>query len=49
MLSVVSSFGGRLIAVVQNVTGNGNAARTVVYVSRDGGRHWHLNNNLGGF
>jgi hypothetical protein len=48
VLSVVSS-GNRLIAVAQNATGSGAQAQTVVYVSRDGGRHWHLNNKLGAF
>jgi photosystem II stability/assembly factor-like uncharacterized protein len=48
VLSVVS-FGNRLIAVAQNSTGSGATAQTVVYVSRDGGRHWHLNNKLGAF
>jgi hypothetical protein len=48
VLSVVS-FGNRLIAVAQDATGTGSSAQTVVYVSRDGGRHWHLNNKLGAF
>jgi photosystem II stability/assembly factor-like uncharacterized protein len=48
VLAVVS-FGNRLIAVAQDATGNGSTAQTVVYVSRDGGRHWHLNNKLGAF
>jgi hypothetical protein len=48
VLAVVP-FGNRLIAVAQNATGNGAKAQTVVYVSRDGGRHWHLNDNLGAF
>jgi hypothetical protein len=43
----VVSQGNRLIAVAQNATGSGAQAQTVVYVSRDGGRHWHLNNKLG--
>jgi hypothetical protein len=46
VLSVTPS-GNRLVAVVQNATGSGATAQTVVYVSRDGGRHWHLNNKLG--
>jgi photosystem II stability/assembly factor-like uncharacterized protein len=48
VLSVVA-FGNRLIAVAQDATGSGSQAQTVVYVSRDGGRHWHLNNTLGAF
>ncbi len=48
VLSVVA-FGNRLIAVAQDATGSGSQAQTVVYVSRDGGRHWHLNSNLGAF
>jgi photosystem II stability/assembly factor-like uncharacterized protein len=46
VLSVVA-FGNRLIAVAQDAVGSGSRAQTVVYVSRDGGRHWHLNNKLG--
>jgi photosystem II stability/assembly factor-like uncharacterized protein len=46
VLSVVAS-GNRLIAVAQNATGSGATAQTVVYVSRDGGHHWHLNSRLG--
>jgi hypothetical protein len=48
VLSVVS-VGTRLIAIAQNGTGSGSQAKTLVYVSRDGGRHWHLNNRLGAF
>ncbi len=48
VLSVVA-FGNRLIAVAQDSSGSGDTAQTVVYVSRDGGRHWHLNNTLGAF
>jgi hypothetical protein len=45
----VAPFGNRLVAVAQDGTGNGLTALTVVYVSRDGGRHWHLDDNLGAF
>jgi hypothetical protein len=48
VLSVVA-YGNRLVAVVQNAAGSDDTAQTVVYVSRDGGHHWRLNNKLGAF
>jgi hypothetical protein len=48
VLSVVP-FGNRLVAVAQDATGRGAKAQTVVYISRDGGRHWRLNDKLGAF
>jgi hypothetical protein len=46
-LSVVPRLSGGLVGVAQNATGSGSNATTVVYVSRDGGRHWKLNKKLG--
>lgn len=50
VLAVVAPGNGELVAFAQDAAGtNGNKALTLVYVSRDGGRHWHLNDNFGAF
>jgi hypothetical protein len=51
VLSVIAPGGGtRLVAVAQSGTGtNVMKATNLVYVSRDGGHHWRLNNNVGAF
>lgn len=47
--AVVSGPGRRLIAFAQTAPpGGGAAAATWVYVSRNGGRSWHLSSSLGG-
>ncbi len=45
VLATVPRLGGGLIAVAQNP--KGSAAQTLIYVSRDGGHHWHLNTKFG--
>jgi hypothetical protein len=45
VLACVAS-GDHLIAFAQ-VTATGNTVQTLVYVSTDGGREWHLNQTLG--
>lgn len=44
-LAVVNS-GGRLLAFVEALSEGGSTAATWVYVSSDGGRHWHYENRL---
>ncbi len=44
-LGVVNS-GGRLLAFVEALSESGSTAATWVYVSSDGGRHWHYENRL---
>jgi hypothetical protein len=48
VLAVVPRIGGGILAVVQDA-GGGSAAVTSVYVSRDGGHHWHRKTTLGAF
>jgi hypothetical protein len=45
VMAVVARPGGGLVAFAQ--TASGTKAVTLVYVSTDGGRHWHLNDRLG--
>jgi hypothetical protein len=47
VLAVVPRLGGGLVAVAQNATGVGSGAVTLVYVSTDGGHHWHLSSSFG--
>jgi hypothetical protein len=47
VIAVVPRLGGGLIAIAQNATGTGSSAVTLVYVSRDGGHHWHHDTTLG--
>jgi hypothetical protein len=47
--AVVTAPGGRLVAFAQTApASSGGAAGTWVYVSRNGGRSWHLSSSLGG-
>jgi hypothetical protein len=48
VLAVVPRIGGGILAVVQDAP-TGAAAATLVYVSTDGGHHWHRRTTLGGF
>jgi hypothetical protein len=47
VLAAVPRLGGGLIAISQNPGTGGSGAQTLVYVSRDGGHHWHLNKKFG--
>jgi hypothetical protein len=47
VLAVVPRLGGGLVAIAQDATGSGSSAVTLVYVSRDGGHHWHHDTTLG--
>jgi hypothetical protein len=48
VLAVRAGEGGRLFAVTQVAGAGGSApARTCVYASRDGGRHWRYDGKLG--
>jgi hypothetical protein len=50
VLSVVATFNGHLVASIQNPVGaNGGQASNLVYVSKDGGRHWRLSTRFGAF
>jgi hypothetical protein len=44
VLAVVPSPKGSLVAITQELGGHGGKAVTWVYVSNDGGRHWHYTN-----
>ena len=47
VMAVVADPNGRLVAFAQVATGStGATAATWVYVSRDGGRHWHYSTSL---
>jgi hypothetical protein len=48
VMAVVAGGSGRLIAFAQNAAGvTGTTAVNAVYVSQDGGRHWHIDNRVG--
>jgi hypothetical protein len=47
VLAAVPRLGGGLIAVAQNPGSGGSGAQTLIYVSRDGGHHWHLSTKFG--
>jgi hypothetical protein len=48
VMAVVSGPGGELVAFAQVAADNsGTTAATWVYVSKDGGRHWHYNTSVG--
>lgn len=47
VLAAVARLGGGIIAVAQNPSSTGSGAVTLIYVSRDGGHHWHLNTKFG--
>ena len=49
VLAVVPGTNGQLVAIAQKGTGVGNQAVTWVYVSRNGGKVWRYDSNLGGF
>ena len=44
--AVVSGPKGELVAFAQEETNSGSAAATWVYLSTDGGRHWHYSTSL---
>ena len=48
VMAVVSDTSGRLVAFAQATATNGTALNWV-YVSTDGGHHWHLNTTVGAF
>lgn len=47
VIGAVPRIGGGIIAFAQNTVGTGSSAVTEVYVSRDGGHHWHLDTSFG--
>jgi hypothetical protein len=47
VMAVVSADHGRLIAFAQTTAGSSTTAVNLVYVSRDRGRHWHYDAQLG--
>jgi hypothetical protein len=49
VLAVVPGANGQLVAIAQKATGAGNRAVTWVYMSRNGGKLWRYDPNLGGF
>ena len=50
VLATVAPGNGSLITFSQDATGtNGSKADTLVYVSKDGGKQWHLNDSFGAF
>jgi hypothetical protein len=50
VLSVAATFNGHLVASVQNPIGSkGLQTQNLVYVSKDGGRHWRLSTRFGAF
>lgn len=49
VMAVVSGPNGRLVAFAQVAAGNGTTALNWVYVSTDGGHHWHYNTTVGAF
>jgi hypothetical protein len=49
VMAVVSEPNGRLVAFAQVAASNGTTALNWVYVSTDGGHHWHYNTTVGTF
>jgi hypothetical protein len=47
VIAAVPRLGGGIIAVAQNPIGNGSSAQSLIYVSKDGGHHWHLDTSFG--
>lgn len=47
VIAVVPRPGGGLLAIAQNPGSTAATAVTLVYVSRDGGRHWHYDTRFG--
>ena len=48
VMAVVAGADGRLVALAQNAPASHDAnAQTVVYISKDGGRHWSLDTRIG--
>jgi hypothetical protein len=47
VIAVVPRPGGGLLAIAQNPGSTGATAVTLVYVSKDGGQHWHYDTRFG--